>query len=70
MSYVKCKENVVADALSCCPLANAICMVKNIVMQDIKKYYIIEISGLKNLTRTLKKNLKPMKKFKNIKLTP
>jgi hypothetical protein len=56
---------------SCCPFDNVISMVRNnTMMQDIKKYYIIKISGSMNLTRTLKKNIKPMKKFKNIKLTP
>jgi hypothetical protein len=70
MPYVKCKKNVVANALSHCPLANVIFMVRNIVMQNIKKYYIVKISGSKNLMRTLKKNIKPMKKFKNIRLTP
>jgi hypothetical protein len=39
MPYVKCKENVIADALSRCPLANTISMVRNTVMQPIKKIY-------------------------------
>jgi hypothetical protein len=39
MQYVKGKDNVVVDALSCCPLVNAIYMVKNIVMLEINKYY-------------------------------
>jgi hypothetical protein len=69
MPYVKCKENVVANAFSRCPFDNVISMVRNTMMQDIKKYYIVN-SGSMNLTRTLKKNIKPMKKFKNIKLTP
>jgi hypothetical protein len=30
----------VVDALSCHPLANVISMVRNTMMQDIKKYYI------------------------------
>jgi uncharacterized C2H2 Zn-finger protein len=70
MPYVKCKENVVANALSRCPLVNVISRVRNTMTQDIKKYHIVKISDSKKLTRTLKNNIKPMKKFKNIRLTP
>jgi hypothetical protein len=40
MHYIKGKENVVDDAFSHHLLANAISMVRNTMMQDIKKYYI------------------------------
>jgi hypothetical protein len=39
IQYVKGKDNVVADALSLRPLANAIYMVRNTMMQKINKYY-------------------------------
>jgi hypothetical protein len=39
MQYVKAKDNVVVDAPSHCPLANAIYMVRNTMMREINKYY-------------------------------
>jgi hypothetical protein len=40
MHYIKGKEKVVVDALFHHRLANVISMVRNTMMQDIKKYYI------------------------------
>jgi branched-subunit amino acid permease len=37
MHYIKGKENFIANALSKWPLANAISMVRNTIIKDIKK---------------------------------
>jgi hypothetical protein len=66
MQYVKAKDNVVVDAPSHCPLANAIYMVRNTMMREINKYYTQD-HGSKKLMRTLKKNIKPLKLKNNIK---
>jgi hypothetical protein len=44
------------------PLTNAISMIRNTIIEDIKKYYVQDSSGLKNLMKTYIKMAKTIKK--------
>jgi hypothetical protein len=67
IEYVKGKENVVVDALSRRPLANAISCIRNSLMDEIKMHYIddeffnIPFENLSKEARTTNK----IEKFKS-----
>jgi hypothetical protein len=62
MHYIKGKENILANALSCWSLANAISMVRNVVIEDIQNYYVQD-EWFKENYESLKKNGRTHKKI-------